>query len=217
MKKYSIFSCLILLSILISPIIFCEEEVNMPEGMTSICIRSGICLPMEDYLGSDIVFSLGVAFGLMENVYLEADARLSSVSSTNDMNYGEDYLGTGSASLGSFNLSLSYSFSLTEWLDCYLAAGGGYSLNSFSPESEWEELGFTIDETIDNSISLHAGIGFNLHLFENFALNIDSRFSIMQADGEWSITDNTSNAAVSGSTETDFNNFSILVGLRMYL
>lgn len=116
-------------------------------------------------------------------------------------------------------LSLQGCWPITPRIIPYVSAGGGIRFNSFSVDADltsaWNQVGFEIEEKIDNGVGWHFGIGSDFYLLKNIALNGEIRYSFFSAGGDWSIKEKNSGVSASGEVEScrlDF--FSAGLGLR---
>ena len=104
----------------------------------------------------------------------------------------------------------------------YLAAGAGYAFNSFSLDSEvkdpWNELGFTVVESINNAFAVQFGGGLDYFINQNVAVFIDFRYMLMTAGGSWAFTDQVSGIERSGElNDLKLNSMFFGLGLKIYL
>lgn len=104
----------------------------------------------------------------------------------------------------------------------YLAFGAGYAFNSFKLDSDvkapWVELGFSIEESIDNAFALQFGGGVDYFINQYLAVFIDFRYLKMTAGGSWSFTDQFSGIERSGVlNDLKLDTLFFGLGLKIYL
>ena len=126
-----------------------------------------------------------------------------------------DSIGTGSLTLISVNLNLDYYFVSSPSFGLYFKTGGGYSFNNFSLNGAYEDLGFTIEEELDNSIQFIFGADADFPLSDNIILNLDIRYTLNSTSGTWIIRDENSNAEEQGNTEATLNSLVMELGIKI--
>jgi outer membrane protein W len=177
--------------------------------------RAGYNLPIEEQYSGGLTLSGGITLPLMEKLKIEAEGLLTFPQSDFTQGGMADSVGTGNLTLISLNLNLDYYVISSSSLGLYLKAGVGYSFNSFSPSDEFSDLGFEIDENLDNTIQFSAGIGADFPLSESNMLNLDIRCMMNSLVGTWSVRDEISETVISGKTDDDLFCFIIQLGIKI--
>lgn len=184
-----------------------QESAGMKMG---VGLRAG-------YGGSGLMFGGQFNLILMKNLGICVEGLYFSQSEEGSSAFLEDGgLSPGKTSVIPIKLSIQGRFPLSSQLTPYILAGAGYYLNSFSLdssfESTWNNLGFTIEETVNGALGFHGGAGLDFFLNEAMAANLDIRYVYLKPKGSWTITDQLSSAATSGDIE-NINLSSVLIGL----
>lgn len=178
-------------------------------------LRAGYSFPTKDKFNGGLAASLGTIFNLVDKLNLEAEGFLTMPQSEFLSNENSNSIGAGDLTLISLNLNLDYYFISSEMLGVYLKAGVGYSFNTFSPTSVYGDLGFTIEEDLDNSIQIIFGIGTDFQFWDDIILNLDIRYCLNSTNGTWITRDDVSGAEVSGNSEANFNIITIMLGIKL--
>jgi hypothetical protein len=215
MKKYYLIFLLIVL-LLVGDFLLAGSAVSLA-GRHNLFLRAGYVWPAEDQLEGGPLFALGGTLMVSPNFGVEVEGRVLLLSSLYNRQLGLEVLGSGDLAPMGISGSLCYNIYVTGRLGLYFLAGLGYFFNHFSAENTYSDLGFEIEETVDSAISYHIGTGINLLIAKNLALNLEARYSLSNAGGEWRIEDRVGSAVVRGTTETDLNRLSIMMGVRLYL
>lgn len=177
--------------------------------------RAGYNLPIEEKYTGGLTLSGGVTLPLTERLKIEAEGLLTFPQSDFDRGGMADSIGTGNLTLISLNLNLDYYFISSSSFGLYLKAGAGYSFNSFSPSDEFSDLGFEIDENLDNTIQFSGGIGADFPLSDSNMLNLDIRFMMNSLTGIWSVRDEISETVIHGDTDESIYCFIIQLGIKI--
>ena len=193
------------------------ESDTSPLEKTSLFIRAGYSHFFETYLGGRTAFSAGGVLPISNNVGFEFEGRGDLLMSAYDSQRPLQSLGEGDLNLVGVNVSVFYMSFSSERIGLYVLAGGGYSFNKFSQAEDYGPLGFNIEESVNNSLSLHVGAGFDVAVFKKMALNLDIRYSVSNAEGKWSIEDTLGTASISDATETNLNRLSFMLGFKFFL
>ena len=103
----------------------------------------------------------------------------------------------------------------------YAAVGATLSFNSFklcqACQDNWEALGISIDESVENSFGWHVGAGLDYLVTHNLALNVDIRTHFLKSQGNWIMDDLLSDASVSGDLDDlNLNTWVFRVGAKFY-
>jgi len=74
----------------------------------------------------------------------------------------------------------------------YVAAGGGYYLNTFTLDSalveSWDDLGIDLEETIENVFGFHLGAGLDYFIKPNIAVGGPTvKYCLAKTKGSWTM------------------------------
>ncbi len=168
------------------------------------------------YGGSGIMFGGGLNFLLMKNLGICIEGLYFSYSNEGSSELLSDRkLSKGKTTILPIQLSIQGRFPVSPQITPYITAGAGYYLSSFALdstiESDWDTLGFTIEETIDSTFGFHGGAGLDYFLNDSIAINLDARYIFLKPKGTWKITDQISSTMTSGEIDP-INLNSIMVG-----
>jgi len=79
------------------------------------------------------------------------------------------------------------------------------------------ELGFDIEEEVENTLGFHFVVGVDYFLTRNIALNADISYCSVKPKGSWSLTDQVSGTSVSEDFEDlNFNSLLFGIGLKYF-
>jgi hypothetical protein len=137
---------------------------------------AGYTMPSQSSFGKGMNFSATVGVGLMKHLAIEFRAPYfqSNVSSS------QGGLSSGRLSSLSLMLSVQGRYPIQNRYVPYIVAGGDYHLNRFSLSDEisraWNDLGFNIQESVDHTFGVHFGVGLDVFLLHNIAVNLDARY-----------------------------------------
>lgn len=130
----------------------------------------------------------------------------------------ETSLSKGKLTVMPVQLSLLVRFPLSQSLTPYVLAGGGYFLNKYTIDSgvqgDWENLGFTISEKIDNGIGFHFGAGLDVFFSSKLAVGAVVKYCLSTPKGSWAIKETVSNVEASGELK-DLKLKPFIVGLGL--
>jgi outer membrane protein W len=217
MKNYLRFLPIVtvMLSLFYCITLFAQETQQRWHDTGKYFLRAGYSLPTEEkYTGGPAV-SLGKTLPLIEKLNLEIEGIITTPQSEFLRDDAIDSIGTGNLTLISANLNLDYYFISSPSFGLYLKTGVGYSFNEFSPTGVYEDLGFTIEEELDNSIQFIFGAGADFPLSDNIILNLDIRYNLNSTSGTWTTRDEISGAEVSGVSEADLNFITVMLGIKI--
>jgi len=174
------------------------------------------------YGGSGIMFGGGFNFLLMKNLGICIEGLYFSYSNEGSSELLSDRgLSEGKTTIYPIQFSIQGRFPLSPQITPYITAGAGYYLSSFALdstiESDWDFLGFTIEETIDSAFGFHGGAGFDFFLNDSIAINLDARYIFLKPKGTWKITDQISHAMTSGEIDPiDLNSIMVCFGFKFF-
>jgi outer membrane protein W len=211
--KY-LLSAVIVLSLLYCIPVSAQDTVKKFHDSDNYFIRAGYSFPTKDKFNGGLSASLGATINLLNKLNLEAEGCLALPKSEFLRNESSDSIGAGDLTLISLNLNLDYYFISSDTFGVYLKAGTGFSFNEFSPASAYDDLGFTIEEDLDNSIQFIFGIGADFQFTDGIILNLDARYCLNSTDGTWITRDEISGAEVSGDSNADLNFITVMLGIR---
>lgn len=214
-NKLIVFLIILTASVFYNSAVFGTELKHDKMLRNEYFFRAGYNLPIEEQYSGGLTLSGGVTLPLTERIKIEAEGLLTFPQSDFIQGGMTDSIGTGNLTFISLNLNLDYYFVSSSSFGLYLKAGAGYSFNSFSPSDEFSDLGFEIDENLDNSIQFSAGIGADFPLSENNMLNLDIRFLMNSLTGTWSVRDEISETVIHGDTNEDLYCFIIQIGIKI--
>jgi opacity protein-like surface antigen len=117
---------------------------------------------------------------------------------------------------GRLRLPIGTSFTL------YGDVGAGFSLQSFKLDealaTDWEAVGFLIEESVDNGLAAHVGLGLEFALSPTIALDFGARYHYLRSQGTWTITDIAGGESQTGQiADLDFGAITFSLGIRISL
>jgi outer membrane protein W len=175
-------------------------------------VSAGFAMFSDDHVKEGIPVGLNLFYYVSENVRLE----LRGAFISSDVENNPEGLNQGKLTMIPLQLSLHYAFKLGDRFCPYLSGGLGYYLNDFSleGESQWQELGFDIDDQVDSVIGFHFGLGLDYFFKPNLAANVDIKYCIVSLAGTYSITDTITGISNSGDIDGDLSPFIVEAGVR---
>jgi outer membrane protein W len=200
-----------------------ENKVKAKKPKTQQIIKplSGIgifvsyaMLSESDY-GSGLAFGVNLQLGITKNIAVELTG-LRYQSNTEQSPTG---LSEGALSLLPLQFSIQARFPFSNQVTPYIKGGVGYSMNNFKIKNEvatqWNDLGYYIRETVENSFEFHFGAGVDFLVHKNIALNGDIKYLISNAKGTWAFTNQIIDTANSGNlNDLKLNTITIGFGLK---
>jgi outer membrane protein W len=215
MKKKSILMAANLVGIL--AIIFCGSlfagsETSVKGKTKGLGLEAGYIIPSEDNFGKTPAFGLSFFYSLSKQFRVELKGYFSPV----DVENNPEGLSAGTLNVIPLQLSLQYRLNISPRFIPYAGAGVGYYLNNFSLDKndQWRNLGFDINEEVDNVFGYHFGAGIDYFIKSNMAVNIDIRYCIASFDGSYTITEEVSGISQSGNIEGDLNHIFFGIGVK---
>jgi len=193
-----------------------EEKVQKPVPKTEVKPQRVEPVPAEfkkmglglfvgassssDY-GSGLAFGAQFYFGITKNIGLEVSGlRFQTTAKETD---DETKLSKGKLAVMPLQLSLVARFPVGAKIVPYVAAGGGYYLNTFTLDSalvgSWDNLGIDIDETIDNAFGFHLGAGLDYFIKPNIAVGASVKYCLAKTKGSWTMKEQVSSEETSGT------------------
>jgi len=198
-----------------------ESEVETQGGfappMTGIGLMAGYALPSG--YGGGLAYGASFTFGFSSNFGIEiAGLRFQSAVDEPAAADRETALSKGKLAVMPVQISLVARFPLSPSLTPYVLAGGGYFLNKYTldsgVQSDWEGLGFTISEKIENSIGFHFGVGLDVFMSSKLAIGAVAKYCMSTFKGSWSLTDTVSTTEATGELK-DLKLKPFIVGLGL--
>jgi len=181
-------------------------------------VFGGFGLPGESNFKGGIRFGGSLTFLINDYLALE----ISDAYFRPDVTGKVDSLSKGRLTQIPLIFSLQGRYPIRDKFVPYLAIGAGYAFNSFQLDPEvkdpWDELGFSIEESINNAIAFQFGGGMDYFINQNLAVFIDFRYLKMTAEGYWSFTDQGSGIERSGElNELKLDSLFFGLGVKIYL
>jgi len=195
MKKALVLGLLILFSPVISP----------------AAVRLGLSGGYAKHLESDFGGGLAAGFTLALDLtaMFSVEARAARIAS--GVTGSPASLSQGRMILAPLEVAFVARFGGGKKLVPYVAAGGGYGLNSFKLDStllnDWSNMGMSVAESLKGGLTILAGAGLDYELKRGEApgrglfFNVEVRYLMGKADGTWSLTDNASREKAEGVLE----------------
>lgn len=196
------------------------SKTKAPKEIT-VKPRSGIgifasyAMPSEGDYGSGLAFGLNFHLGITKNIAVE----LGGLAYKSNIERNPTGLSQGKLSVIPIQLSLQARFPVSSKIIPYIRGGAGYSMNNFTINNgvttQWNNLGYDIIETVENSIEYHFGAGIDILVHKNIALNGDVRYLISNTKGTWTFKNQVINTENSGNlNELNLNTFTIGIGFK---
>jgi outer membrane protein W len=184
---------------------------------SGIGLLAGYAMPAENNFGNGLKYGGNICLGITKNISIE----LKGLSFQSDVVGDPEALSKGKLSVVPLQLSVQARFPVSSRFSPYLLGGGGYYLSNFNIDEEitdaWDALGFDIEEKVENAIGYHIGVGIDLFITKNIALNADLRYCLAKIKGSWTLKDQIIGTETSGDIE-DLNLNSLIFGggLKFY-
>lgn len=180
-------------------------------------IRGGYSFPTQSYLEGGFTVSAGGTKFIGRKLGIQLEGQYQQLRSINEAGSGTEKPGQGDISLIAINGSLCYYLSSSSRLGFYVLGGCGYSFSSISLDNDYNDLGFNIEENPGSGFSFHAGAGFDWVISNRLGFNLEARYTMLDANGDWEVSDSRSSAWASGDTETDMSRITVMAGIKFYL
>jgi outer membrane protein W len=179
----------------------------------AIGVHAGYASMSEDQFGGAPAFGLNLTYNFSKNLRFEIRGSFISSDTENSV----DGFGEGTLKVKPVQASIQYLFNAGKKFVPYLGAGAGYYLNDLSIEgnSQWQQLGFIINEEADGAFGFHFGGGMDYFFNPNMAFNLDVRYCIVSVDGTYSITEEVSGLSYSGELSADMNPIILSAGIKV--
>jgi outer membrane protein W len=189
------------------------DQKTTPLG-TGIGILGGYATyPDQNNVGS-AAYGLSLTLGITKNIAIE----LVGLPSNPTITGSPGGLDAGKLKTVPIQLNIQFRYPVTDQFAYYLNLGGGLYLNTFNIDStvasSWQNLGFSINEKVNNSFGFQVGGGFDFFATENFALGPIISYSFSNTKGSRSMTENSTGIVTSGTIDNIKLN-SLFIGIRM--
>ncbi|MBN2134190.1 MAG: hypothetical protein JW737_00515 [Acidobacteria bacterium] len=180
----------------------------------SLSLTGGFGLSIDGEISSALSMRAGATFPLGP-FSIGLTAQIESLNTSPD-DYGLYSMSKGSPTATTFLLRLSNEMYLSKDITYYLAYGAGYSIYSSNPDNPYEQFGYSIEEDLDGSVAFVGGVGANILVSSDLALNIEINYILTSIEGSWIVTDTRSSSLMDGIIDTNLNRLSMNIGLRLY-
>jgi opacity protein-like surface antigen len=203
----------------LSAILLMIITVGSSQAAIHFSILGGYALPTQKNYAQAFAYGAGLSFDLHRYFAIE----LSGIRYETSVAGAEDGLSKGTLAVLPLEVSLKGQFPLSGGrFTPYFAVGVGYSIYQFSLDrqlvADWEKVGFSITEKLDNAIGFHFGAGLEVALNLSLALVIDARFRFAEGNAAWTMTDQTGKEQISGELEKlDQGSIVLGIGLKFSL
>jgi len=194
-----------------------EAQGEFAQPRTGIGLMAGYALPSG--YGGGLAYGASFSFGFSANFGIEISGlRFQSAVDEPAEADRETALSKGKLAVMPVQLSLVVRFPLSPSLTPYVLAGGGYFLNNYTLDSgvqgDWEGLGFTISEKIENSIGFHFGVGLDVFMGSKLAIGAVVKYCMSTTKGKWTMNETVSKIEASGELK-DLKLKPFIVGLGL--
>jgi len=192
-------------------------NINKMDGRKrfGIGMRTDVVMPQNLGRGESLSGGVEIFFRVSKNFSLQLTGK------TFNVNVERDPAGLNKGKLNGMPVQLSFMgcWPIGSHFIPYAAAGFGIHFGSFALDpgltTGWEQLGFDIEEKINNGFGWHIGIGSDLYVMKNIVLNGEVRYSVFSAEADWSITEKMTDLNAAGKIEQyDLDFISFGLGLR---
>jgi len=151
--------------------------------------------------GGGLAFGANFYYGITKNIGIEVGGlRFQTTAKDTD---DATKLSKGKLAVMPLQLSLIGRFPVGAKLVPYVAAGGGYYLNSFTLDAalvqSWDGLGIDLEEAIDNAFGFHFGAGVDYYVKPNIAITAGVKYCLAKTKGSWTMKDQVSSEETTGT------------------
>lgn len=172
-------------------------------------------MPFEGNYGSGMAYGVNLHLGITKNIALE----LGGLRYQSNIARSPAGLSEGMLSVIPIQLSIQARIPILKIIIPYIRGGVGYSMNNFTINNgvatQWNNLGYDIIETVENSIEYHYGAGIDLLVHNNIALNGDVRYLVSNTKGTWTFENQIVSEENSGNlNELNLNSIIVSFGLK---
>lgn len=154
----------------------------------------------SDY-GGGLAFGANFYFGITKNIGIEVGGlRFQTTAKDND---DMTKLSKGKLAVMPLQISLIGRFPVGAKLVPYVAAGGGYYLNSFTLDADivnsWGDLGVDLEEAVENASGFHFGAGVDFFVNPNIAITAGVKYCLAKTKGSWTMKEQVSSEETTGT------------------
>lgn len=187
---------------------------------TGLALTAGYALPSG--YGGGVALGGSFHFGFSANLGVEISARyFQSKVDEPEAEERETGLSQGKLTVIPVEISLVGRLPIGSKLIPHILVGGGYFLNTHridpAVKSGWEELGFTLEEKLDNSFGFHVGAGLDFFLAPKLAAGLSVRYGLSKAKGTWSLREAAADIEAEGDlSDIDLKPLIFGLGLRYF-
>jgi outer membrane protein W len=179
---------------------------------------AGYTMPSQSHFGKGLNFSGTFGIGVMKNLAIEL--RIPYFQS--DVSGTDGGLSPGRLNSLSLMLSVQGRYPIQNRYVPYLVAGGDYHMNNFSLNDEitqsWNDLGYSIQESVDHTFGLHFGVGLDVFLLHNIVLNLDARYYTANLTGNRTLAHQISQETSSGAINNmKLNSVQAGISVKLFL
>jgi opacity protein-like surface antigen len=179
---------------------------------------AGYTMPSESNFGKGLNIGATFGFGVMK--HLAVELRVPYYQS--DVSGTVGGLSSGRLSSLSLMLSVQGRYPIKNRYVPYIVAGGDYHLNKFSLNEEitnfWNDLGYSIQESVDHTFGLHFGVGLDVFLLQNIVLNLDVRYYTANLTGSRTLAHQISQETSSGAIDNmKLNSLQAGISVKLFL
>jgi len=184
-----------------------------------ISLLGGYALPTGKNYAGAFAYGAGLSFDLHQYFAIEVGAFRYESSVTGSA----DGLSKGTLAVLPLEVSLKGRMPLSGGrFTPYFAVGAGYFIHQFNLDSQiaadWEKVGFSIAEKLENAIGFHFGVGLDVALSPSLAVVIDVRYRFAESKATWTMTDLTGQEETSGALDKlDQGSIALGIGLKFSL
>ena len=218
MKKTSTFALILLFSVMVCSTSLSADEIqetSFTSSRTNIGVKLGFSKPIKDHYKGGSCFGLNLSFYITSQLSLE----LSGQQLTSEVTLEEDDLNSGTLIALPMQLSLRFQFTTSSRFVPYILAGVDYIFYTHEVDlSEWEDVRFSGENEVKNSIGFHGGLGLEFFITPSLSLCLDGQYIYSKTEAEWTFSD-INNPGITASGEISNLQIDIIVatlGLKIY-
>ena len=179
---------------------------------------AGYTMPSQSHFGKGLNFSGTFGIGVMENLAIELRIPYFQC----DVRGTDGGLSPGRLNSLSLMLSVQGRYPIQNRYVPYVVAGGDYHVNNFSLNDEitrsWNDLGFSIQESVDHTFGFHFGVGLDFFLLHNIVLNLDARYYTANLTGSRTLAHQISQETSSGAINSmKLNSVQAGISVKLFL
>lgn len=181
-------------------------------------LGAGYAAPSPSSYGSGMAF--GAALYLQFSDYLGVE--ISGMSFKSECDGGAEGMSPGELSRFPLSLSIFGRYPLRDRVAPYVLAGVGYSRHSFSLDQDlvenWNELGFDLDERMDDAFLFQVGAGVDYRVIRDIFLSVDVRYLKTVSQGSWTLSDSFTGLESTGDlSDINLDTLMVSVGIKIFV